>query len=1396
MEGSFGPHPLRLKVLHDNSSYPLCKLPQKFHSLLNLQSVGEGTSSGKSTATSGVVVRISSANDSKNEFYAVWGGQFSDKQAEDVIEVSVSAIIQSNRSPIAKKAWERTEIVSIHFLPSVSVADRIHLRPESSFDWDIVSTQAVHVENQLLRSLAVVQAGQLVSIAVSSSLKAHFLIERVETASSSSLSVARVASGTELMIAPFTDEEQPTSRIVSCPSGIIESKKEAVLTVPEMINKLSKVDICTASKQYLLRVLPQIYRSQPTAYNLNVIDGKAKGSGRELMTDDYLDALLDIQSLTNYTQPILDDATVYPWSNVPLKDDEFTVYVHSMFIASILETTFDCAHVTNNTLASFMQQANYHQWVGIIHTDHANSCVVKVVATDMIREGHVTVPMIVRKQLLLHDFTAIKLELIIRSRAIIPDGILLRPVTWSSFDNAIGHQEEKDKVMRFLKQYNMHHQQQSIAQVNPIIAALIRLVDESHHQPSAFASGGLLLSQGSIVRLSVHTGQPPTAQSSAALVNRRRSRQLTPLSSSLTSAAGGGSSKVVNQEALDFSGVIHFEVSFINSSTPSSTSSGGSSNKDREYMLLSMSDDEEMLYESLSNIRIDTSTLQEQTLPYSLQTQLYDFDHPSHQAQSSKVMEGINGHEVVMKQVLLLLSQSFLPYSVKQRITKHILPPLTITIEGQKQSGKTTILQVINHILHTSNSTLCHVIHLDGKKLKPLSTSDILQTLTQAFRESQDKAPAMISIDNIEFVCPKFGENSSIRDEKTLLVAIHLSRLLSDLYHERMIHELICQEMIVRQDKSRVFGVEEVITRSLQHAVVVVLAVEDVNLLDDSLLHWDRLSTVIKIPSLLAEKKLALLQLFLSKENISLPNITTDSDKRLLCSRMEGFVIGDIVAIKRQVSNKIARKRFADMTTDALQQLLAFDTIILDSDNSNSNRSKLIEDGSINSNNSFTYDDNSSSTCLSIQELLQVLHSYTAINASALGSNSRFASKPSSTTNNSNDNWKQIAGYQQVKQQLTQVLQHPIIFRRLFAFSPLPLPRAVLLFGPPGCGKTFLAQAAGLAFFDVSAFFAVRGPQLLDKYIGASEKAVRELFTQAGALKRPCLLFFDEFEALAPRRGKDNTGVTDRIVNQLLTFIDGVEGRGTQSLLNNDDDDTDSDDENSNKSGQQQMFFIMAASSRPDLIDPALLRPGRIEQHVYLGYPTADDAKSILWKQLQQIPGSTVNLTSIDLDNVINEIAHDEKCRLMTPADLKAVVDSAYLIAVHEHLDSRRRDADTNKEKAISLKVTAEHLKKAFDDTRPSISLQDRQFYENIHHRFQRSGSKDKSSNGYTNYDQKHPQTNNEGEVAVVGSQVIEEAKGNRNNKKKKKDKGEAGNGNKGENNNNNGILDQKFILK
>jgi peroxin-1 len=136
--------------------------------------------------------------------------------------------------------------------------------------------------------------------------------------------------------------------------------------------------------------------------------------------------------------------------------------------------------------------------------------------------------------------------------------------------------------------------------------------------------------------------------------------------------------------------------------------------------------------------------------------------------------------------------------------------------------------------------------------------------------------------------------------------------------------------------------------------------------------------------------------------------------------------------------------------------------------------------------------------------------------------------------------WGDIGGLHDVKAEVCDIMQTPVRFRRLFEKTPMRLPTGVLLYGPPGCGKTLLAGAVakecGLNFI------SVKGPELLDKYIGASEQAVRNLFGRAAAAT-PCVLFFDEFEALAPRRGHDNTGVTDRVVNQLLTFLDGVEGR-------------------------------------------------------------------------------------------------------------------------------------------------------------------------------------------------------------------------------------------------------------
>ncbi len=136
--------------------------------------------------------------------------------------------------------------------------------------------------------------------------------------------------------------------------------------------------------------------------------------------------------------------------------------------------------------------------------------------------------------------------------------------------------------------------------------------------------------------------------------------------------------------------------------------------------------------------------------------------------------------------------------------------------------------------------------------------------------------------------------------------------------------------------------------------------------------------------------------------------------------------------------------------------------------------------------------------------------------------------------------WEHIGGLVRVRQTLRETLELPLKYQRIYDLAPIRLPSGLLLYGPPGCGKTLLAAAVshecGLNFV------SVKGPEVLNKYIGASEQAVRDLFGRAAAAA-PCVLFLDEFDAMAPRRGADHTGVTDRVVNQLLTFLDGIESR-------------------------------------------------------------------------------------------------------------------------------------------------------------------------------------------------------------------------------------------------------------
>ncbi|KAF2666020.1 AAA-domain-containing protein [Microthyrium microscopicum] len=237
--------------------------------------------------------------------------------------------------------------------------------------------------------------------------------------------------------------------------------------------------------------------------------------------------------------------------------------------------------------------------------------------------------------------------------------------------------------------------------------------------------------------------------------------------------------------------------------------------------------------------------------------------------------------------------------------------------------------------------------------------------------------------------------------------------------------------------------------------------------------------------------------------------------------------------------------------------------------------------------------------------------------------------------------WSAIGGLHATRQILLETLQYPTTYAPIFSQCPLRLRSGILLYGFPGCGKTLLASAisseCGLNFI------SVKGPEILNKYIGASEKSVRDLFERAQAA-RPCVLFFDEFDAIAPKRGHDSTGVTDRVVNQLLTQMDGAEGL--------------------------EGVYVLAATSRPDLIDPALLRPGRLDKSIICGMPDAGERQDIL-KAVAR---------GLRVDEEVHarwaEVA--DRTSGLSGADLQALVYNAQLEAVHDVLGDTDPSAGKN----------------------------------------------------------------------------------------------------------------------
>ncbi|RLM34054.1 CDC48 family AAA ATPase [Haloarcula sp. Atlit-120R] len=278
--------------------------------------------------------------------------------------------------------------------------------------------------------------------------------------------------------------------------------------------------------------------------------------------------------------------------------------------------------------------------------------------------------------------------------------------------------------------------------------------------------------------------------------------------------------------------------------------------------------------------------------------------------------------------------------------------------------------------------------------------------------------------------------------------------------------------------------------------------------------------------------------------------------------------------------------------------------------------------------------------------------------------------------------WDSVGGLEDTKERLRETIQWPLEYEDVFESMDLEAAKGVLMYGPPGTGKTLLAKA--VANEAQSNFISVKGPELLNKFVGESEKGVREVFSKARE-NAPTVVFFDEIDSIASERGGGTTdsGVGERVVSQLLTELDGIE--------------------------DMENVVVVATTNRPDLIDDALLRPGRLDRHVHVPVPDEDARRAIFQVHTRNKPLAD----GVDLDELARRTDG------YVGADIEAVAREASMAATREFINSV--DPEEIGDSVSNVRVTMDHFEHALEEVGPSVTEETRERYDEIEQRFDRA---------------------------------------------------------------------------
>nr|GAT60935.1 predicted protein [Mycena chlorophos] len=555
-------------------------------------------------------------------------------------------------------------------------------------------------------------------------------------------------------------------------------------------------------------------------------------------------------------------------------------------------------------------------------------------------------------------------------------------------------------------------------------------------------------------------------------------------------------------------------------------------------------------------------------------------------------------------------------------------PPRGVLLHGPPGSGKTLLANAIAGELGVP------FISISAPSIVSGMSGESEKTLRDTFEEAKRVAPCLLFIDEIDAIAPK--RESAQREMERRIVAQFLT-CMDDMSWDKTDNK----------------------------PVIVMGATNRPDSLDAALRRAGRFDHEISmgVPDEIARVKI--LQVLSSKLKLA-----GDFDFAALAKATPGYVGADLAALTGAAGIIAVKRIFKQLSDGTLVLPESTDTPMVDDVAAAPLPFALPIESTASSIAHFLNAYPSPLTEEQLAPLLITSHDFIAALKQVQPSAQRegFATVPDVT-------WADIGALHETRDALQMAIVLPLRRPLLFQSVGIAAPCGVLLWGPPGCGKTLLAKA--VANESQANFISVKGPELLNKYVGESERAVRQVFARARA-SSPCVIFFDELDALVPRRDDSLSESSARVVNTLLTELDGLDPR--------------------------KSVYVVAATNRPDMIDPAMVRPGRLDKLLYVDLPAPDERVEIVKTLLRRVPVQA----GVD---AIQQLVHDS-CDGYSGADLASLVREAGVSALRRTLAVEMETMDE------AVTVSARDFSDALQKVGPSVSVAQRRRYEALRAKF------------------------------------------------------------------------------